>query len=58
MHATADEMLAERPPRPLSTIPFVRDPDYVHRGPLFDEIQRKLSVPGARVALVGLRGVG
>ena len=55
---SADEMIAERPPKPLSTIPFVRDPDYIHRGRLFDEVQHKLLTPGARVALVGLGGVG
>ncbi|KAK3070886.1 hypothetical protein LTR53_009657 [Teratosphaeriaceae sp. CCFEE 6253] len=48
----------ETPPRPLSTVPFPRDPDFIHRGSLMDEIQQKLSVPAARVALVGLGGVG
>lgn len=48
----------ETPPNPLSTVPFPRDPDYVHRDPLFDKLQRKLSVPGSRVVLVGLGGVG
>ena len=45
-------------PNPLSTVPFPRDPDYIHRGSLIDEIHEKLSVPAARVALVGLGGVG
>lgn len=49
---------SETIPRPLSTVPFPRDPDYVHRGQIVNEIRRKLSVPGARVALVGLGGVG
>ncbi|KAM0714759.1 hypothetical protein Q7P37_009776 [Cladosporium fusiforme] len=48
----------ETPPSPLSTVPFLRDPDYVHREWLVTEIRHKLSVPGARVALVGLGGVG
>ena len=48
----------ETPPTPLSTVPFRRDPDHVHRGLLIDEIHGKLSVPAARVALVGLGGVG
>ncbi|KAK4551550.1 hypothetical protein LTR86_011113 [Recurvomyces mirabilis] len=48
----------ETPPSPISTVPFPRDPDHVDRGPLIDEIHDKLSVPVARVALVGLGGVG
>ncbi|KAJ5127608.1 hypothetical protein N7448_008387 [Penicillium atrosanguineum] len=36
----------ETPPSPLSTVPFSRDPDF------------KNSVPGSRIALVGLGGVG
>jgi hypothetical protein len=53
---TAD--LADVPPSPLSTVPFPRDPDYVRRSLLIEQIHTKLSVPGARVALVGLGGVG
>jgi hypothetical protein len=49
---------AETLPDPLSTVPFPRDPDYVRRDPLIDRLHAKLSVPGARVALVGLGGVG
>ncbi|KAL1590352.1 hypothetical protein WHR41_00923 [Cladosporium halotolerans] len=49
---------AEEPPAPLSTVPFRRDPNYVQREPLAEELDRKLSVPGAAVALVGLGGVG
>jgi len=49
----------ETPPTPASTIlPFDRDPDYVQRGSLLEEIGVKLSRPAARVALVGLGGVG
>lgn len=58
---TTDAMpeLPEIPPNPLSTIlPFDRDPDYVQRASLFEEISVKLSGPAARVALVGLGGVG
>ena len=51
---TATEAL----PEPLSTVPFPRDQDYIPRVPLIDQINAKLSVPGARVALVGLGGVG
>jgi hypothetical protein len=44
------------PPR-LSTIPFRRDPSFVHR-PVLDDVWNKTSQSGARVALVGLGGVG
>ena len=48
----------ETPPAPLSTVPFRRDPDFVDRGTLLNQIQEKCSTQGARVALVGLGGVG
>jgi hypothetical protein len=48
----------ETPPNPLSTVPFRHDPDYIQRGSLVEEIDSKLSRPAARVALVGLGGVG
>ncbi|KAJ5332325.1 P-loop containing nucleoside triphosphate hydrolase protein [Penicillium brevicompactum] len=48
----------ESPIEPLSTIPFRRDRDFVNRGTLLDQLQDKASVPGSRVALVGLGGVG
>lgn len=49
---------AEASPEPISTVPFPRDPDYVRRDPLIGQVHEKLSIPGARVALVGLGGVG
>ncbi|KAJ6060334.1 hypothetical protein N7444_002188 [Penicillium canescens] len=48
----------ETPPSPLSTVPFARDPDFVSRDTLFHRIHEKSSVPGSRIALVGLGGVG
>jgi len=48
----------ETPPSPLSTIPFTRDPDFVRRDTLLDQIHEKNSVPGSRIALIGLGGVG
>ncbi|PYH80994.1 TPR-like protein [Aspergillus uvarum CBS 121591] len=48
----------ETPPHPLSTVPFRRDPDFVDRGTLLDQIREKCSVPASRIALVGLGGVG
>lgn len=59
---TADDGVAlerpETPPRPSSNVPFRRDPDFVDRKELTDQIHAKLSAPTARVALVGLGGVG
>ncbi|KAJ5971839.1 uncharacterized protein N7479_001757 [Penicillium vulpinum] len=48
----------ETPPSPLSTVPFTRDPDFIRRDTLLDQIYEKNSVPGSRIALVGLGGVG
>ncbi|CAI7641648.1 unnamed protein product [Penicillium pancosmium] len=48
----------ETPPAPLSTVPFRRDPDFVSRDSLLDQIHKKISVPGSRIALVGVGGVG
>ncbi|KAL2695292.1 hypothetical protein AAEP93_004045 [Penicillium crustosum] len=48
----------ETPPTPLSTVPFRRDPDFVSRDTLLDQIHEKISAPGSRIALVGIGGVG
>ncbi|KAJ5723842.1 hypothetical protein N7488_001877 [Penicillium malachiteum] len=49
----------ESPPNLTSNVPFPRDPDFVPRGTLLDEIHAKSSTyPGSWVALVGLNGVG
>ncbi|KAJ5733743.1 hypothetical protein N7493_002529 [Penicillium malachiteum] len=48
----------ETPPAPLSTVPFHRDRDFVSRDTLLDRICEKSSVPGSRIALVGIGGVG
>ncbi|KAF4609817.1 hypothetical protein G7Y89_g15806 [Cudoniella acicularis] len=48
----------ETPPTPSSTIPFRRDPDFVDRRILLDQLHQKCSLPAARTALVGLGGVG
>ena len=48
----------ETPPTPFATIPFSRDPDFVNRGDIFDQIDERCSEPAGRVALVGLGGVG
>ncbi|KAM7209901.1 kinesin light chain, partial [Rhypophila decipiens] len=49
---------AETPPAPFATIPFSRDPDFVNRGGILDQIYGRCSEPGGRVSLVGLGGVG
>jgi hypothetical protein len=47
-----------KPDRPRSAVPFSLHPKYVPRKHLEDKIRDMLSVPGARVALVGLHGAG
>ena len=46
------------PPKPFSTVPFQRDPDFVDRGDILTQIDQRCSQPGGRAALVGLGGVG
>ncbi|KAJ6050146.1 hypothetical protein N7444_006862 [Penicillium canescens] len=48
----------DTPPSPVSTVPFRRDPDFVSRDTLLDQIHEKGSIAGSRVALVGLGVVG
>jgi hypothetical protein len=48
----------ETPPTPSCFVPFRRDPDFVERTALLDQICKKCSTPASRVALVGLGGVG
>jgi hypothetical protein len=48
----------ETPPSPSSTVPFLRDPDYVDRQALLERVRAKCSISGSRTALVGLGGVG
>ncbi|PSN58828.1 TPR-like protein [Corynespora cassiicola Philippines] len=48
----------ETPPRPSCAIPFRRDPDFVDRRTLLNQIHEKCRAPASRIALVGLGGVG
>ncbi len=50
--------LASRPPKPSSTAPFSRDPDFVDRGDLLSRVDERCSQLAGRAALVGLGGVG
>ncbi|KAJ5159346.1 uncharacterized protein N7500_008997 [Penicillium coprophilum] len=43
-------------PEPLSTVPFLHDPDFVSRDEILDQIHEKSSIPGSRIVLVGLGG--
>ncbi|KAM7215496.1 P-loop containing nucleoside triphosphate hydrolase protein [Rhypophila decipiens] len=52
------EERAETPPAPFAIIPFSRDPDFVNRGGILDQIYGRCSEPAGRVSLVGLGGVG
>ncbi|CAK1366724.1 unnamed protein product [Cercospora beticola] len=49
---------AETPPLPCSTVPLLRDPNYVSRLALLNDVDSRASVPRARVAVVGLGGTG
>lgn len=46
--------------KPLSTVPFRKDPDFVGRHDIIVELDNKFSLLGlhTRVALVGLGGMG
>ncbi|KAJ5510416.1 Tetratricopeptide-like helical [Penicillium expansum] len=48
----------ETPTNPLSTVPFPRDEEFVSRDVLLRKVHEKGLVPGSRIALVGLGGVG
>jgi nucleoside phosphorylase len=48
----------ETSPSPSCVVPFRRDPDFVDRGTLLDQIGEKCSTPASQIALVGLGGVG
>ncbi|KAF2725921.1 hypothetical protein K431DRAFT_214502 [Polychaeton citri CBS 116435] len=48
----------ETPPKPSSSVPYLRDPDFIKRAELTDEIDTKLSAPSSWIALVGFGGVG
>ncbi|KAL8366692.1 hypothetical protein RB595_010516 [Gaeumannomyces hyphopodioides] len=48
----------ETPPQPFATIPFSRDPDFVNRGDILDQLHQRCFDPAGRVALVGLGGIG
>ncbi len=49
---------AEEPAQPFVSIPSCRDPDFVDRGDILDQIGRRCAEPPYRAALVGLGGVG
>ncbi|UKZ53353.1 hypothetical protein TrVGV298_007145 [Trichoderma virens] len=48
----------ETPLRPFPLIPFRRDPDFVDRGDILNQISLCCLEPAGRVALLGLGGVG
>lgn len=43
---------------PISTVPFRRDHDFVDRGELLAELQKKLALETTWAALIGLGGIG
>jgi hypothetical protein len=64
-HATTGPQLtrgpaarSKTPDEPSSNVPFRRDPDFVARAEVTAQITAALAEPAARLALVGLGGVG
>jgi len=56
--ATLLQNIENQLPEVFCNIPFRRDPHFVGREALLDQIRGKCSVPASCVALVGLGGVG
>lgn len=46
------------PPKPSTTVPLRRDPYFVDRSAIMSQIESKCTIPAARIALVGIGGVG
>ncbi|KAI4168991.1 MAG: hypothetical protein LQ343_006022 [Gyalolechia ehrenbergii] len=57
VHFNSQPEIPQRQPKPSSTVPFRRDPDFVDRD-ILTQIEQKCSKPASRTALVGLGGVG
>ncbi|KAJ5107689.1 hypothetical protein N7456_004364 [Penicillium angulare] len=49
---------AEEAVEPFSNIPFLRDPDFIEREGLLEDIGCKCSTPNSKLAVVGMGGVG
>ncbi|KAH7124721.1 TPR domain protein [Dactylonectria macrodidyma] len=47
-----------KPRKPFSTVPFPPDPDFVDRPDILKWMHEKCARPAARIALVGLGGIG
>ena len=45
-------------PKPCSTVPFPPDPDFIDRPEILEWMLSKSAWPAARIALVGLGGIG
>ncbi|MCJ1386364.1 hypothetical protein MMC17_009490, partial [Xylographa soralifera] len=58
VHHHAPPQRPQTPPNPSAIVPFGRDTDFIERGAILDQIHYKCAVPGSRIALVGLGGVG
>ncbi|KAJ5975877.1 kinesin [Penicillium waksmanii] len=56
-HIAAPER-PDTPSEPLSTVPFLRDADFVDCGTLLEQVEEKCIVRPSRLALVGIGGVG
>ncbi|EED22760.1 hypothetical protein TSTA_062470 [Talaromyces stipitatus ATCC 10500] len=47
----------ETPPAPSLSIPFLRDPDFIDRATILNQLHDRCATPGSKTALVGLGGV-
>ncbi|KAH6972637.1 TPR domain protein [Ilyonectria destructans] len=56
--AAAAERNPPKPRKPFSTVPFPPDPDFVDRPDILKWMHEKCARPAARIALVGLGGIG
>ncbi|KAJ2897764.1 domain-containing histone demethylation 3D [Zalerion maritima] len=56
--AAANDRNPPKPRKPFSTVPFPPDPDFVDRPDILKWIHEKCTRPTARIALVGLGGIG
>lgn len=58
IHFDTPEGQVPPPTTPIFTVPFPRDSDFIDRGDVLDQVRSRLLKSAARVALVGLGGVG
>lgn len=62
LHERSEQAANNRPTSeqldPIIVIPFAKDPHFVERGTILDEVTKKCAAGSSRAALFGLGGVG